>query len=170
MVVKNGQLVNNNRSKQETENAKYVAERVDDLAGDFYVDQPEVEVVESLNDKEGNGGIYDPGQLTSLGQEPSDDLGVIQISPFKAYVNGYQVNIPASTFLDFNKPRTTKLFKDQPVEYSTGPTLSINRVYGYPTLGIQTSFYITLRDERVGSAQTIALVKKLVLLGCLIMN
>ena len=60
LVVKNGQLVNNNRSKQETENAKYVAERVDDLAGDFYVDQPEVEVVESLNDKEGNGGIYDP--------------------------------------------------------------------------------------------------------------
>lgn len=160
MVVKNGQLVNNNRSKQETENAKYVAERVDDLAGDFYVDQPEVEVVESLNDKEGNGGIYDPGQLTSLGQEPSDDLGVIQISPFKAYVNGYQVNIPASTFLDFNKPRTTKLFKDQPVEYSTGPTLAINRVYGYPTLGIQTSFYITLRDERVGSAQTIAAGKE----------
>ena len=91
MVVKNGQLVNNNRSKQETENAKYVAERVDDLAGDFYVDQPEVEVVESLNDKEGNGGIYDPGQLTSLGQEPSDDLGVIQISPFKAYVNGFKL-------------------------------------------------------------------------------
>ena len=160
LVVKNGQLVNNNRSKQETENAKYVAERVDDLAGDFYVDQPEVEVVESLNDKEGNGGIYDPGQLTSLGQEPSDDLGVIQISPFKAYVNGFQIEIPSSTFLDFNKPRTTKLFKDQPVEYSTGPTLSINRVYGYPTLGIQTSFYITLRDERVGSAQTIAAGKE----------
>ena len=156
MTVQNGQIVNNNRSRQETENAKYVAERVDDVAGDFYVDQPEIEVVESLNDREGNGGIYEPGQLTLQGQEPTDDMGVIQISPFKAYVNGYQIEIPTSTFLDFDKPRTTKLFEDQPVEYSTGPTLAVNRVYGYPTLGIQTSFYITLRDERVGSSQNIA--------------
>tara|TARA_A200000113_G_scaffold121245_2_gene108980 strand:+ start:23208 stop:29462 length:6255 start_codon:yes stop_codon:yes gene_type:complete len=161
LTVQNGQLVNNNRSKQETENAKYVAERVDDIAGDFFVDQPEIEVVESLNDKEGNGGIYEPGQLTIQGQEPTDDMGVVQISPFKAYVNGFQVEIPTSTFLDFDKPRSTKLFKNEPVEYSTGPTLAINRVYGYPTLGIQTSFYITLRDERVGSTQNVASGKEI---------
>ena len=46
MTVQNGQIVNNNRSKEVTENDKYVAERVDDIAGDFYVEQPEVEVLE----------------------------------------------------------------------------------------------------------------------------
>jgi len=47
MVVQNGQIVNNNRSRQQTDNEKYIAERVDDVAGDFYVEQPEVEILEA---------------------------------------------------------------------------------------------------------------------------
>ena len=83
MTVQNGQIVNNNRSKEVTENDKYVAERVDDIAGDFYVEQPEVEVLEVLNDKEGNDGLYNPGELTQQGSEPTDDMGIYKISPFK---------------------------------------------------------------------------------------
>ena len=161
MVVQNGQIVNNNRGRAATENAKYIAERVDDIAGDFYVEQPEIEVIEALNDKEGNDGLYDPGQLTLQGSEPTDDMGIYKISPFKAYVNGFQVDINTETYLEFDKPRETKLFEEQPLSYNSGPTLAINRVYGYPTLGIQTSFYVTLRDARVGSAQTVAAGKEI---------
>ena len=161
MTVQNGQIVNNNRSKESTENDKYVAERVDDIAGDFYVEQPEVEVLEALNDKEGNDGLYNPGELTQQGSEPTDDMGIYKISPFKAYVNGFQIEINSPTYLEFDKPRETKEFLDQQLAYSSGPTLAINRVYGYPTLGIQTSFYVTLRDTRVGSAQTVASGKEI---------
>ncbi len=161
MVVQNGQIVNNNRSRQQTDNEKYIAERVDDVAGDFYVEQPEVEILEALNDKEGNDGLYEPGELTLQGSEPTDDMGIYKISPFKAYVNGYQIEINTPTYLEFDKPRETKEFEDQQLAYNSGPTLAINRVFGYPTLGIQTSFYITLRDERVGGSQATAAGKEI---------
>lgn len=161
MEVINGQIVNRNRGKAATENDKYIAQRVDDIAGDFYVEHPEIEIQEALNDKEGNDGLYDLGELTLQGSEPTDNMGIYKISPFKAYVNGFQVDIDTETYLEFDKPREAKLFENQALQYNSGPTLAINRVYGYPTLGIQTSFYVTLRDERVGSAQTVAAGKEI---------
>jgi len=161
MEVINGEVVNRNRSAQQTEFDKRLAEIVDDIAGDFYVAAPDIDVLESLNDKEGNDGVYDQGQTTIQGQQPDDDLGVYKISPLKAYVNGFETEIPTPTYLDFKKPRTTKKLLDQQIKYNTGPTLQLNRVYGYPTIGIQTSFYVTLRDERVGTAQTIAAGKEI---------
>ena len=115
--------------------------------------------------------MYNPGELTQQGSEPTDDMGIYKISPFKSYVNGFQIEINSPTYLEFDKPRETKEFLDQQLAYSSGPTLAVNRVYGYPTLGIQTTFYVTLRDTRVGSAQSMELlVKKLVLLEFMIMN
>ena len=60
-------------------------------------------VRESLNNGYGNRGIYNSGQLTEFGNVPSDDLGVYKISPGKAYVRGFEVDRPRTTFLDFNQ-------------------------------------------------------------------
>ena len=87
---------------------------------------------------------------------PRESLGVYKISSGKAYVKGFEVDIPSTTLIDFEKPRTTATLENQSINYFTGPTLTVNRVTGTPKLGFSTSYTIDLRDERLGSDKTIA--------------
>ena len=125
-------------------------------SGDYYVFPFDVSVKESLNDGLGNRGIFNAGQFTYAGSTPSSDLAIYQISPGKAFVKGYEIETISPTFLDLPKPRTTKTLENQSLNYNTGPTLKLNRVYGSPTIGIGNTYVLSLRDQRVGSAQTTA--------------
>ena len=62
------------------------ARRTFDESGNYYVKQFGVQVRESLNDRQGNNGVYFKNQKTSQGNEPSSDSMIFQISPGKAYV------------------------------------------------------------------------------------
>ena len=141
--------------------ADELARRTFEESGDYYVKPFSLELKNSLKDYKGNNGIYDENELTSSGNSPSDDLGVYKLSSGKAYVRGYEVNVPSNLFLDFKKPRDTKTFKSQSINYLTGPTLSLNRVYGSPKVGFSTTYTLSLRSERVGSASTIAAGKEI---------
>ena len=156
LEIRSGVLQNQNRTTEYTRLSDELARRTFDQAGNFYVKPPSLSVRNSLNDRKGNNGLFNQGQLTLLGQTPSDSLGVYSISPLKAYIQGYEVETIAPSILDFQKPRTTKTLTEQTVTYFTGPTFVVNRVYGYPTLGITTSFYVSLRDSRVGIDSTTA--------------
>ena len=90
------------------------------------------------------------------GSVPTDDLAVYQISPGKAFVRGYEIETISPTFLDVPKPRTTKALENQAINYNTGPTLILNRVYGSPVIGIGNTYVLSLRNERVGIASTTA--------------
>ena len=133
-----------------------MAKRTFDESGNYYIKEFVTTCRESLNNFEGNRGIFNPGQTTARGSTPSDDLMVYKVSPGKAYVRGYEVNKRSSTLLDVAKPRTTRLIKNQGINFGFGPTFAVNRVYGQPTIGINTSTTISLRDQRVGSDQTVA--------------
>ena len=98
----------------------------------------------------GNGGIYNPGQFTTNGSIPTNDLAICQISPGKAYVRGYEIKTISSTFLDLQKPRTTKTLENQALNYKTGPTLRLNRASGAPVIGIGNTYVLSLRDSRIG--------------------
>ena len=97
-----------------------------------------------------NRGIYNPGQVTTQGNTPSDDLGIFKVSPGKAYVRGYEVEVRGPTFLDFEKPRTTKLKESSSIQFSFGPSFQVNRAFGAPSIGFDTDNVISLRDTRVG--------------------
>ena len=125
-------------------------------SGDYYVSPFDVSVKESLNDQLGNRGIFNVGQFTYGGSVPTDDLAVYQISPGKAFVRGYEIETISPTFLDVPKPRTTKTLENQAINYNTGPTLILNRVYGSPVIGIGNTYVLSLRNERVGIASTTA--------------
>jgi hypothetical protein len=125
-------------------------------SGDYCVTPFDVSVKESLNDQLGNRGIFNVGQFTYGGSVPTDDLAVYQISPGKAFVRGYEIQTTNPTFLDVPKPRTTKTLENQAINYNTGPTLILNRVYGSPVIGIGNTYVLSLRNERVGIASTIA--------------
>ena len=130
---------------------KELARRTYDESGNYYVKSPSVSVKETLDDLKGNGGVFKENQLTYNNNKASDDLSTYTISPLKAFVSGYEIDVVGTTYLDFEKPRTTKLLEDQSINYVTGPTYTLNRVYGSPALGISTSYSLSLRNSRVGS-------------------
>ena len=125
-------------------------------SGDYYVTPFDLTVEESLNNGIGNRGLFNQNQFTYSGSTPSDDLAVYKISPGRAFVRGYEIETISPTFLDVEKPRTTKTVENQAIDYNTGPTFKLNRVYGSPTVGFGNDYYVSLRDERVGSSTTIS--------------
>jgi hypothetical protein len=133
-----------------------LARRTYNELGDYLIKPFEVTVKESLNNNLGNRGIFNEGQFTYGGLTPSDDLAIYQISPGKAIIRGYEVETISPTFLDVQKPRTTKTLENQSINYNTGPTLSLNNVYGTPVTGIGNTYVLSLRSERVGTSNTIA--------------
>jgi hypothetical protein len=133
-----------------------LARRTYNESGDYFIKSFDIVVKESLNNNLGNRGIFNAGQFTYGGLTPSDDLAIYQISPGKAIVRGYEVETISPTFLDVEKPRTTKILKNQPINYNTGPTLSLNNVYGTPITGVGNTYVLSLRSDRVGTSNTTA--------------
>jgi hypothetical protein len=132
-----------------------LARRTFDESGHYYVRDFLTTVHNSLNNGFGNRGIYNSGQVTSQGNTPSDDIGIYKLSPGKAYVRGYEVEVRGPTFLDFEKPRTTKLKESSSIQFSFGPSFQVNRAFGSPVLGFDTDNVISLRDTRVGDDPTV---------------
>lgn len=147
-----GQISRKNTNTQYNELSDEFARRTYDESGDYYIKPLKVEIKNSLNNRKGNDGIFNEGQLTYQNSVSSDNLGCYKISPGKAYVKGYEVELLSATIADFEKPRTTKTLNNQSIIYSTGATYSLNRVYGSPSVGIST-YVVSLRDSRVGSSQ-----------------
>ena len=133
-----------------------LARRTFDESGHYYVKPFDVTAVNSLNDGVGNGGIFNAGQFSPGGVTVSNDLALYKISPGKAYVKGYEIESLNAVYLDVDKPRTTRTIEDQNIIYNTGPTLRLNRVYRNPTVGLGNTYFVSLRNQRVGSNQEIA--------------
>jgi len=131
-----------------------LAQRTFDESGDYYVNRFNVSCEESLNDNLGNNGIFSENSRTYEGNNPTEDLAIYEVSPGKAYIRGYEVEITSPTYLDIEKPRTTKNTGDESVIYSTGPSLGLNRVSGSPDIGIGTNYTLSLRDSRIGETKT----------------
>lgn len=128
-----------------------LARRTNDESGDYYVKPFSVIAKESLNNKIGNNGVYNPGQSTKQGNTPSDDLLTLQISPGKAYVKGYEVETLITVNADLEKPRTTEEVKDITVPFTLGNQVEINNVYGSVPVGFGSSSQVTLYSNRTST-------------------
>ncbi len=153
-TVEEGSLRSKVNTTEYNNLADELARRTYAESGDYYVKAFDISVLNSLNDNTGNNGVFQEGQFTYGGQTPSDDLAQYQLSPGKAFVRGYEVETIAPTYLDADKPRTTTTSEDQAIQYNTGPTFSVNGVYGFPTIGIGNTYVVSLRDQRTGTPQT----------------
>ena len=128
-----------------------LAQRTYETFGNYLVRPFDVSVLESLNDNQGNNGVFNLGQSTPGGVAASDNDMLYKVAPGKAYVKGYAIEILASTLIDSPKTRTTKTLKQQSLTYNTGSTLSLNRVYGSAQIGVGNTYVVSLRDTRVGA-------------------
>ena len=151
--IRNGQDVTSKNTTEYNVLSEEFAKRTYDESGDYYIKSPIITPKETLNDLVSNNGVFSQDQLTYNNNTPSSDLGTYSISPLKAYVQGYEVETISNLFLDFPKPRTTKTLENQSINYITGPTYTLNRVYGSPVIGLSTTYTVSLRDGRVGTSQ-----------------
>jgi hypothetical protein len=131
-----------------------LARRTFDESGNYYVNPFKVSIKDAVDNNKGNQGVYKENTTTFNGNIATEDLGVYEISPGKAYVQGFEVTVPGTKFVDFSKPRSTKTITNQAIPYNTGSTLKVNNLYGLPNIGFSTTTYISLRDERVGSSRS----------------
>ena len=149
--LRSGNVVSKTTTPQYNFLADELARRTFDESGDYVTKPFSIKVRESSNNGIGNNGVFAEGQLTEDGNEATEDLGLYQISSGKAYVKGYEVNKNGSTFIDFDKPRTTKTLENQAITYNTGASLRLNRVLGSPEVGFGHTQIVSLRDTRTGT-------------------
>ena len=161
MEVREGVIASQKVNPEYNKLSEEFARRTYDESGDYYVIPFKVQPKETLNDYKGNKGIFNSDQLTYNNSVPAENLATYKISPGKAYVKGYEVNIPTNQFLDFQKPRTSKVLKNQSLNYYTGPSFALNRVNGSPKIGIGTDYTVSLRDARIGVTSTTAAGKEI---------
>ena len=161
MEVRGGTIISVAQKQDYNELAAELAARTYDESGNYYVKPYSLTTKNTLNDFEGNNGIFTKDQVTYNDNTPSEDLGTYKFSPGKAYIQGYEVETVSPTFLDFEKPRTTKTLENQSINYTTGPTFALNRVSGSPVIGIGTNYTVSLRNQRVGAADTTAAGKEI---------
>ena len=115
---------------------KYFAKRTFDESGNYSVEPFIVNLQNSLNDEVDSEGLYTEDRLTDQGNTPSEDLMCVKLSSGRAYVKGFDVNLPATTVLDVEKPRDTKSVSATSVPFNIGSLVKVNNVQGTPFINI----------------------------------
>ena len=160
-TIENGSLRSKKNNTDYNILADEFARRTFSESGNYTTKPFDVFLYNSLNDGEGNRGIFNENQLTNAGSVPNDDLAVYKISPGKAFVRGYEVETISPNYLDVPKPRTSKTLTNQAFAFNTGASFTLNRVYGSPITGIGNTYVLSLRNERVGTSSTVSVGKEI---------
>jgi len=153
MRVLNGSLQEFTPPKSnETYFKDLLAKRTYDESGNYSVKDFEIFAKENLNDYKGNNGVYAEDQTTLSGQKPSEELLTLDISPGKAYVEGYDIEKISSTLIDIPKARTTKSVENSAINFVSCSSILVNNVYGSPRVGFAYTDTVVLTDSRVNNS------------------
>ena len=126
----------------------YFAKRTFDESGNYSVEKFDIEVKESLNDRESNEGVYFEGQQTEQGNTPSEDLMAVKVSAGTAYVKGYDIETQGTTVIDVEKPRDVEKINASQVPFEFGTKFKLNNVIGTPEISISSTLTVDLYDKR----------------------
>jgi hypothetical protein len=135
----------------------YFAKRTFEESGNYSLDNFDVEVKESLNDRLGNEGVFFSNQSTDDGNVPSENTMAVSVSAGKAYVKGYDVENTATKIIDVEKPRDTRTISNSLVPFEMGTLIRVNNVQGTPLFGVNNnSNIVRLQGQRRGTSTTAA--------------
>ena len=115
---------------------KYFAKRTYDESGDYSVEPFRLDIQESLNNEIGNNGLFTEDRLTDEGNTPGEDLLCIKLSPGRAYVKGFDVDLTGTTVLDVDKPRDIETVNAASIPFEMGSMLRVNNAQGTPFVNI----------------------------------
>ena len=133
-----------------SEIVNYFARRTYDESGDYSVEQFRVNIQEALNDEIDSDGLFTDDRLTDDGNEPDEDLMCVNISPGRAYIKGFDVEVSGTTILDVDKPRDTQNIQGISVPFEMGSLIRVNNAQGAPVVSIggTTGNIIQLQGKR----------------------
>jgi hypothetical protein len=126
--VKDGIIKAHVRSTQYAVLEDTMARRTFDESGNYVLTNPDFDVREHLISGT-NRGIYsaaDGGDATKL---------AVGLSPFKAYVNGYESERLGTTFVAMNKAREFDTGNNNKTRFSLDNYFNVTNVYGTPDVG-----------------------------------
>ena len=149
--VDNGEIKSFVRSTEYAVLEETLARRTFDESGDYVLVNPDFDVREHLSSGD-NRGIY------SASGTPAGDATKIAIgvSPFKAYVNGYENEKLGTTFVDFNKARDFDTANNIKTRFIVDNYFNVTNVYGSPDVGfvsgdVEAFKTINLYDRQTSS-------------------
>jgi hypothetical protein len=145
--VENGEIRKIIKSTDYSIIRDYLAKRTFDESGDYSVEDFELGLFNSLNDRLGNDGLYFSNQSTSQGNIPNDDLACLKVGPGVAYVRGYDVEKNGTEIIDVNKTRATKEVKTSAVDFEMGNLVKLNHVVGIPKFKDSVQLYDQRRNN-----------------------
>src|SRR5210317_1107619 len=105
-----------------------LARRTFDESGDYVLTNPDFDVREHLVSGN-NRGIYtagNNGDATKL---------AVGLSPFKAYVKGYEAERLGTTFVDVDKARDFETANNHKTRFNVKNFINVTNVYGSPDIG-----------------------------------
>jgi len=123
--VNSGVLENKIRFTEYSVVADMIARRTNDESGDYIVKHFDIEPREHLNDGT-NRGIY----TSATGGDSTKN--VLVISPGKAYVDGYEVELQTTSYVNLDKARTSKNVQNDSIPADLGNYVQVDNVYGQP--------------------------------------
>jgi hypothetical protein len=153
--IQNGELKKIQNKTDYSSIKDYVAKRTYEESGDYTVSDFTIEVSNSLNDGIGSNGLYFENQFTDSGNAPNENLMCVKVSPGKAYVRGYDVEVVGTTVIDVEKPRDIQTQSSTSIPLRFGHLLRVNNVYGTPLVGTdEENNYVILYNLRRNSSNT----------------
>jgi hypothetical protein len=126
--VENGEIKTLVRSTDYSILEDTFARRTYDESGDYTLGNPDIDVREHLISGN-NRGIYTSGEG---GDEAKLAVG---ISPFKAYVRGYEVDKLSTTYVNVDKARDFDTQNNNKTRFNLKNFVNVDNVYGSPDVG-----------------------------------
>ena len=126
--VENGNIKSIVRSTEYAVLEDTLARRTFDESGDYVLTNPDFDVREHLSSGN-NRGIFTSGNGGSATKL------AIGVSPFKAYVNGYESEKLGTIFVDVNKARDFDTANNNKTRFQLDNYFNVSNVYGTPDIG-----------------------------------
>jgi hypothetical protein len=126
--VENGEIKTIVRNTEYAVLEDTLARRTFDESGDYVLTNPDFDVREHLVSGN-NRGIYTSG---NGGDAAKLAIGV---SPFKAYVKGYEAERLGTTFVDVDKARDFETANNHKTRFNVKNFINVTNVYGSPDVG-----------------------------------
>ena len=129
--VSGGVIKSHARNSQYAVLEETLARRTFDESGDYTVNEPDFDVRESVISGN-NRGIYTDGATTSDGGTAETSILAVGISPFKAYVRGFEAERIGTTWLDVDKARDFDTQNNHKTRFDIKNFVYVDNVYGTP--------------------------------------
>jgi len=132
--VENGVIRTMVRATEHAVLEETLARRTHDESGDYVLNNPDFDVRESAISGT-NRGIYTNGATTADGNTASNALLAIGVSPFKAYVKGFEAETLSTLYVDVDKARDFDTQNNNKTRFAVDNFINVDNVYGTPDIG-----------------------------------